>query len=154
VPASKITLVSANLSTPCYSVGFVDRLNISNSDGSCNMNAFNGQSLDSSTNAYKIYANKSQVSTASAFSTLAKAAIEKDVHSTLPTFTIDREQITTFAGSPAYAVYTSDPAHNIVLVEAAVLHKVASGPNIFVLVHAANGNNIDLSLLESQWQWK
>lgn len=151
---SSISMVSADLSTPCYSVSFVDRLNISNHSGNCSMIAFNGQSLDNSSNAYKIFASQSQVHTESAFNTLAKTAIEKDVRDTLPSFTVNKEGVTTFAGSPAYAVYTSDTTHNVSLVEAAVLHETTAGDNIFIIVHAASGNSIDLNILESQWQWK
>jgi uncharacterized membrane protein len=151
---SAISMVSADLTTPCYSLSFVDRLNISNNSGNCSMTAFNGQSLDSSTNAYKIYASQSQVHTESAFNILAKKAIEKDVHDTLPSFSVNKELVTTFAGSPAYAIYVADTAHNISLVEEAVLHQTTAGDNVFIMIHASNGSSIDLNILESQWQWK
>ena len=146
--------LAADLSTPCYSIGFVSQLNISNSPPSCDMKAFNGQSLASSSDAYKIFANKAQIGNATTFATIAKQAIEKDIKNSLPGFVIDSQRLTTFAGSPAYVVNVSDPRHNIAAVEAAVLHQVGTGDNVFILVHATNGDTTDLRTLEAQWQWK
>jgi fumarate reductase subunit D len=123
------TITSSTLDTPCYSTGFVNQLNVSNASGSCDMNAFNGPSAAESSNAYKI-----QVS--------------------LPTFAVDSEKYTAFAGSPAYIVTTHDTTRNVALVEGLVLHQAANGPNLFVLVHAAGDARADLSTLEGQWQWK
>lgn len=151
-PASNI--VSSDLSTPCYSVGLVDRLNISYAEGSCDMQAFDGQTINNSTVAYKVYAKQSQVKTDSAFYIIARRAIEADIKANLPGFTVDNQQTSTFAGSPAYIFNVSDKANKVVLVEAAVFHPTANGKNIFVLVHAATGDNTDLQIMEAQWQWK
>jgi hypothetical protein len=148
------TVTASDLSTPCYSVGFVDTFNVSHSSGSCNMNAYNGTTLDTSTNAYKVYANQTDVINASAFGAIAKQAIEKDVKASLPGFGIDTEQAAVFAGSPAYFVHVSDKAQGVAVVEAAVFHVTASGNNVFVLVHATTGKVADLNTLEAQWQWK
>jgi hypothetical protein len=145
---------ASGLSTPCYSTGFVDKLNVSNSADSCDMSAFNGSTLDNSTNAYKVAADQSQIANARNFTSLVKAALEKDVKNNLPGFAINTEQVTEFAGSPAYIVSTFDKAHGISVVEAAVLHQVENGENIFILVHAMDGRTADLSTLEAQWQWK
>ncbi|PIZ63600.1 hypothetical protein COY17_00455 [Candidatus Saccharibacteria bacterium CG_4_10_14_0_2_um_filter_52_9] len=147
-------IASADLSTHCYSTGFVDKLNVSNHSDSCDMSAFNGQTINSSTNAYKVYANTAQATTPNAFMGIAKQALEQDVHTNLSGFTIDSQQVGRFAGSPAYFVTASDQAHGIAIVEAAVLHQVASGENVFILVHAINGDKADLSVMEAQWQWK
>ena len=144
----------SSLNTPCYSAGFVDKLNVSHASGSCDMSAFNGPTLQSSSNAYKVYADQSTSATATNFTSLVKPAIEKDVKDNLPTFAIDNEQVGKFAGSPAYLVNSSDKASGVAVVEAAVLHKVSNGDNIFILVHAANGKTTDLSTIEAQWQWK
>jgi len=148
------TNVASELSTPCYSAGFVDRLTISNSSDSCDMSAFNGETLDASTNAYKIYANHSNVTDANSFMSLAKQALEKDVATNLPTFTIDSQRVSRFAGSPAYIVSTSDKAHNFAVTEAVVMRKVRTGDNVFVILHANDGKSADLDILESQWRWK
>jgi hypothetical protein len=145
---------ASSLSTPCYSTGFVDKLNVSNASGSCDMNAFNGTTLDNSTNAYKVYADQSPIANAKNFTSLVKPALEKDVKNNLPGFAVDSEQVAEFAGSPAYIVSTSNNAQGIALVEAAVLRQVNNGDNVFILVHAATGRTTDLSTLEAQWQWK
>jgi hypothetical protein len=145
---------ASDLSTPCYSTGFVDKLNVSNAAGSCDMSAFNGTTLDNSTNAYKVYADRSPIANAKNFTSLVKPALEKDVKNNLPGFAVDSEQVAQFAGSPAYIVSTSNNAQGIALVEAAVLRQVNNGDNIFILVHAASGRTTDLSTLEAQWQWK
>lgn len=145
---------TASVSTPCYSVGLVDRLNVINNPHSCDMNAFNGPTLTSSTNVYKVYANTSPTADAENFAGLARRAIEKDIRTNLPDFTITGEQSAEFAGSPAYIAKASDQAQRLVLVEAAVFHSATTGQNVFILVHAANGASTDLSILEAQWQWK
>jgi fumarate reductase subunit D len=148
------TITSSTLDTPCYSTGFVNQLNVSNASGSCDMNAFNGPSAAESSNAYKILSNKAAQVNENNFEGFAKRAIEKDVQVSLPTFAVDSEKYTAFAGSPAYIVTTHDTTRNVALVEGLVLHQAANGPNLFVLVHAAGDARADLSTLEGQWQWK
>ncbi len=152
--SSSATVSKSTVSTPCYSVGFVDKLNVKNNSNSCDVIAFNGPSLDESTNAYKIYANQAQIVNAKEFINVAKQALEKDVKDSLPNFTIASEKVTMFAGSPAYAVYTINKTQGVTVVEQAVLHAAGNGQNIFVLVHATNDSNSDMSTLEAQWQWK
>jgi hypothetical protein len=148
------TTVSANLSTPCYDVNFVDELNVNNTSNSCNMSAYNSSTLATSTNAYKVFASKANITSSGAFTSLAKAALEKDVSQNLPGFTIDSERVSGFAGSPAYTINLSDKVHNVAVVETAAYHQVTDGNNVFVIVHAINGSSADLQILEAQWQWK
>jgi fumarate reductase subunit D len=148
------TVASATLNTPCYSTGFIDQLNVSNTPDSCDMNAFNGPTAAESNNAYKVLADKVAVVNANNFETFAKRALEKDVQMSLPSFAIDSERYTAFAGSPAYIVTTHDTTRNVALVEAVVFHEASNGSNVFVLVHAAGGLPADLSTIERQWQWK
>lgn len=145
---------SASLDTPCYSTGFVDKLNITNDSSSCNMTAYNGTTADQSTNAYKVLADQIVTVNASNFNAFAKQALEKDVHDNLSGFTISNEQVGQFADSPAYTINTIDKTNDVAVTEAAVLHPTANGANVFVLVHAMNGSTADLHTLESQWQWK
>ena len=85
----------------------------------------------------------------------AKPALEKDVKENLPGFAVTSEKVSQFAGSPAYVVNTADRAHHLALVEAAVFHAVnGGGDNVFVLVHAVNGDSVDFGVLEANWQWK
>lgn len=148
-----LAVAASSLSTPCYSVGFVDKLNISNDTGSCDMDAFNGSAIGSSTNAYKIYANQSTANSHD-FVSIVKPAIEEDIRDNLPGFTINARRMSRFAGSPAYMVNAFDKASGVAVVEAAVLHRVGNGDNVFILVHAANSPTADLGTLEAQWQWK
>lgn len=153
-PADSSVQVSADLSTPCYSLNFVDELNISNDSKSCDMNAFNGKTIAASTNAYKVYASKSNINNVNDFNNLARGAVEQDMAKSAPDFKISTEKSSTFAGSPSYMIVASDPDGRVSVIESAVMHKVANGNNIFVIVHANNGPVVDLQILESQWQWK
>lgn len=141
-----------NLITPCYSVNFANRLNIQNNSGSCNMSAFNGSTLDVSSDAYKVYGTVSAISAAD-FPTLAKQAIDNDVRQSLPSFTVTSENSGQFANSPAYFV-TANNGKGVSIIEAAAFHKTTNGDNFFVLVHAANANAVDLKDLQSGWHWE
>lgn len=152
--SSQPTTVTADISTPCYSANLVDRLNVVQANNTCNSSAFNGQTLDLSTNAYKVYANKVELTNVSSFTSLAKTAIEKDIKTNLPTFTIQDERVSGFAGSPAYTVTAVNTSENVSVVEAAVYHPVKVGDTVFIMVHAVNNGSADLKILESQWQWK
>jgi fumarate reductase subunit D len=152
--AGSQTVASATLDTPCYHTGFVDQLNISNAAGSCDMNAFNGPTAADSTDAYKVLSDQVALVTENNFETFAQRAIEKDVQVNLPSFTIQSERYTAFAGSPAYVVTTHDTSRDVAVVEAAVLHESSNGSNVFVLVHATGGAPADLNTIEGQWQWK
>lgn len=147
-------VVSADLTTPCYITGFVEKLNVSNSTDSCDMSAFNGPTLSTSTNAYKVYANKADIADTNSFMSLAKQALEKDIESNLAGFKIDSQRVGTFAGSPAYFINVSDKEQGVAVVEAAVMHEVPNGENVFILVHAVNAEQADLNTLETQWQWQ
>ena len=148
------TITANDLTTPCYSLGFTDRLNISHSGESCDMRAFNGQTIDTSTDAYKVYASQTALSSASSFTELAKNALEKDVKTNLPTFNVTSEHVGAFAGSPDYVVVATDQSSGVTVAEAAVFHQASGGDNVFILVHAITGNSSDFSTLEAQWQWK
>jgi hypothetical protein len=145
-------MTAQNLITPCYSVTFATRLNIQNNSGSCNMNAYNGATLDASSDAYKIYGTTSAIS-ASAFESLAKQAIENDVRENLAAFTISQEKSGQFAGSPAYFVIATN-GQGVSIIEAAALHTTTNGDNFFVFVHAVNASTVDLDELQANWHWE
>jgi hypothetical protein len=151
---STAAVSASSLTTPCYSAGFADTFNISNDADSCDMEAFNGATLNGSSEIYKVYANTSQTADQSNFTAIAKSALEKDLKDNLPGFTLDNEKVTRFADSSAYVVNSSDQTRHVAVIEAAVLHKVTSGDNVFIMVHAVNGSTADLKTLEAQWQWK
>jgi hypothetical protein len=149
-----VTTTASGLATPCYSFNFVDSLQISNNKVNCDMQAFNGRTFAASSDVYKIYASRSRATTVSGFNALAKKALETDVKTNLKGFTLAREQVTTFAGSPAYVVNAVDDVHHIAVIEAAVFHQSPTGENTFIILHANSGATSDLQVLESQWQWK
>lgn len=153
IPAAA-TFVAAEISTPCYTINLVDRLNISNDEDSCDLKALDGRSLDESKEVYKIFASKSDITNADTLNILGKKALEKDIKETLPGFEIDSQQATTFAGSPAYVIHASDRENNVAVVEGIVLHQTSGDKNLFVLLHAENGTTTDLQTLEGQWRWK
>lgn len=153
-PADSSLQAAAVLSTPCYSLSFVDELNVSRSAGNCDVSAFNGRTAETSTNAYKVYASSADIPTANDFNNLAKSAVEKDVRTNIPGYKVSSEQYTSFAGSPAFVLTASDASGQVSMVEAVVMHKSPGGKNIFVIVHANTGTAADLQILESQWQWK
>ncbi len=90
----------------------------------------------------------------------AKTAIEKDVATNLPGFTINNESVGEFAGAPGYFVNASDQSKGVAYMEAAVLHSSsatgggAARDNVFVFVHAVTGSHTDLTKLETAWRWK
>jgi len=143
---------AASVITPCYRINFIGTLNIQNVSGSCDMNAFNGDTFDDSSDAYKIYGTVSAILPAS-FTSLAKQAIEKDVQQSLPTFTITHENAGSFAGSPAYFV-TASNGQGVSVMEAAALHTTSNGDNFFVFVHAIGARTVNLNDLQSGWQWQ
>lgn len=145
---------ASGVSTPCYSANLVNKFNVSNNSGSCDMQAFNGTTLNDSTDAYKIYADTSPTLSSGNYASIFKSALDKDVQENLPGFTTDSETATKFAGSPAYVIKASDKVHNVAVVEAAVWHQVTAGDNFFVMAHVVNGQSADLDTLEAQWQWK
>lgn len=148
------SVLTADLSTPCYSVGFIDKFNVSNNSESCDMQAFNGPEIATSTDAYKVYVNKSTLVDTNAFTGLAKQALDKDIRDSLSGFRIITERTASFAGSPAYMVNAYNKAQGVAVVEAAVLRKAGNTSNVFILVHATNGKAAELNILESGWQWK
>lgn len=146
-------IVSANaVSTPCYEVSLPRQLHVQNPSGSCNMNAFDGENLDTSTTAYKVFATTAAVTNA-AFAELAKSALEKDITSSAPDFTISKETVGTFSGNPAYIV-TATNGKGVTLMEAAVLHSNTGDNNLFVLVYATTDKIVNLQSFEKGWQWK
>lgn len=141
------------VTTPCYATGFIETLNVTKTKNTCNMNAFNGVSLESSTKAYKVYASQIATVNPETFNDFAKEAVQKDVAASLPGFKINKDQFTSFAGSPAYIAYTSD-SRGVMVTEAVVLRQTKAGANIFVIVQASTKGTVDLSTLEAQWRWQ
>jgi len=154
VANSADTIAASTLSTPCYSTGFIDTLNVNNKKDSCDMQAFNGTSIEESTRAFKVYANQIATVNPEVFNQFAKKAVEKDVATNLPEFEIVNAKYAQFAGSPAYIVNLKNKSTGVTVTEAVVLRQVQAGANVFVLVYASGSGTGDLSTLEAQWRWK
>ncbi len=146
--------VLSRLNTPCYSFNLIDQYNVSNSAKSCNTTIFNGTSFTTSSNIYKIVATQSGSSDPGGFTQLAKQAIDTDIKTNLPNFTVTSEGPSSFAGSLAYTLYAVDKAEDTAVVETGVLHQTGGGSNVFDIVHAVNGTSVTLQTLEAQWKWK
>lgn len=145
--------IGTDLATQCYKVDLIEEFNFENGSQNCDMKAYNGRTMATSTEFYKVYANKT-TSTKNDFAAAAKAAINKDIANTLPGYTVDQEMEIEFAGSPAYVVHASSETDKVAVVEAAVLHETSQGENVFVLVHANGGETSDLQVLEAGWEWR
>jgi hypothetical protein len=154
VTSSGVSGSQVSLVTPCYSLGFSDQLTISNQQGSCSMEAYNGTNFNDSSDVYKVLSTDVTNVTALNFDQLSKLAIENDVQNTLTGFVITSEQAGQFAGSQAYFVKAYNAKDDVIAEEAAVFHAGSAKQNYFVLVHATKGDSIDVSELESQWAWK
>ena len=152
--STSVSKVLSKLATPCYSFDLVDKYNVSNGSGTCNTTIFNGQTFATSTDVYKIIATKAGTDNPGTFSQLAKQAINQDIQTNLPGFTITSQGPASFAGSLAYTVYASDTSQNTSVVETGVLHETKNGYNAFDILHAINGTNVNLQALEAQWQWQ
>jgi hypothetical protein len=154
VQSSGSATTAVALTTPCYSLRFPVELNIDNATKSCDMDAYNGKALTSSTNVYKVLTSMDTNITAASFPTIAKKAIQTDVSENLPGYAVSSEGAGMFAGSQAYFVNATNSSSGIAVEEAAVLHSSAIGPGLFVLIHITFGTSTNLGVLESNWQWK
>lgn len=152
--SSTISKVSAKLATPCYSFNLIDQFNVSNTGGSCDTTAYNGQTFETSTNVYKITSTNAGTSDPGEFTALAKQAIDKDVQQNLPGFVVTNEGPSSFAGSLAYSVFAANKTQGTAVVETGVLHQTTHGEDVFDIIHAVNGSSTNLQTLEAQWQWK
>jgi len=146
--------IVADVSTPCYSMGFATKLTVKNDPDSCDLQAFDGTSYNDSEHIYKIYANNIKGLDESNLDASAKVALEKDIEKNLPGFEITSQGSTSFAGSPAYFARASNSTTGVGVIEAAVFHQTSNGYNSFLLLHGSYEKDINLDELEAQWQWQ
>ena len=145
---------TSQLTTPCYSFNLIDRFNISNKAGTCDSDIFNNSTFATSTNVYKIVSTNSGSNDGAYFNQKAKQAIDTELASSYSSYTVTKEEPSSFAGSVDYIAYFNDPKLDIAAVEAAILHPTKHGENVFIITHAVNGSSTNLQSLEAQWQWK
>lgn len=142
------------VTTACYTASFSGQLNVSTTDNSCDMQAYDGSTLDTSSSAYKIYGYQQPSLNKANFMGFAKEALEKDVANNLPEYTIGAESVGQFAGRPAYFVNAVNKQSGVAYIEAAVLRSDSASNNVFVFVHATLGTKTNLDTIEADWQWK
>ena len=145
---------SMSVTTPCYSAGFGSQLNVDNNENSCDMAAFNKDTFANSTEGYKVYSQNSQTVNEANVAEIGKTAIEKDMQTNLPGYTVVSSEAVRFAGSPGYAVKAEKASDGISVVEAVVFHETEGDKNLFVIVHADSLAKADLAKLEKGWKWK
>jgi hypothetical protein len=150
--ATQATGPGTSLDTPCYSASLPVANNTNNVAGSCTTQAFNAATMVASSDAYNLQAVTQNDLTAETLPTVGKEVAGNYLASSLPGFTVTTQKTATFAGSPAYYINAKNDRH-ISIALAIVVRRVAHGENVFVLVHAVEGQ-ADLASLEQSWQWK
>lgn len=144
---------SSAITTPCYSVDAVGLGNVDSAANSCKAQAFNTDTLVASTNAFNIEGVVQENVNASNLAEVGQEIANTYLHTSMPDLTITSQNSGSFAGSPAYII-RGKSAGNVTIEMALVLHAVSHGENIFVLAHAINDAQADLSQFESSWVWK
>ncbi len=145
--------VISKLQTPCYSFNLINTYNISNQSGNCSVTMYNNQTFATSTNVYKIVASETGTTNPEAFTQLARQAVDTDIHTNLPGFSITRQGPSSFAGSLAYTAYANNNQQGTALMETLVLH-LGTKDNAFDIIHAVNGSSVNLQTLEARWRWQ
>lgn len=156
-PSGETSMIisTSKLDTTCFTLQFAFSFNTDHDKyDNCDVRVFEGETIDLSNNVYKVYGNKVPTINETNFAEIAKEAIEKDISTTLPGFTVSGARYAQFAGSPAYIVNAEDAVNGIAVVEAAVFHESPEGYNLFSLVHATKAQTTNLKDLEDAWQWK
>lgn len=151
--ASSQATHSSLVDTPCYSLDAAGLPNIQHLASSCNAQAFNAATMDAATNAFNIEAVRQDKITEANLAEAGREVANSYLQTALPNLTVTSQGAATFAGSPAYII-TGRNADNVWIEMALVLHKVAHGENVFVLAHAINDQQADLSQFETSWEWK
>lgn len=143
-----------SVTTPCYSVNLDTALKVANSTGSCSLEAYDGATLETSTMGDFISAATETALNASNFGAAAKQGLEQAIHENFPSATITNEFSNTFAASSAYYLEAHDTDTNKNIGAYAVLHQTGHGENLFIILQAkANNGTLDMSNLQSNWQW-
>lgn len=147
------SVVGSVVDTPCYTFDVGGLENVQHAAGSCSAQAFNADTMIASTNALNIEAIVQDKVTASNLTETGKEVVDNYLRTSLPHLTITSQGLGTFAGSPAYNI-SGRNGSNVTIEMALVVHKAAHGENVFVLAHALNNGQADLSQFETTWEWK
>ncbi|MHB1865210.1 MAG: hypothetical protein ACYCPS_03555 [Candidatus Saccharimonadales bacterium] len=142
-----------SVTTPCYTLSFNTYLNVNNNSGSCALNAYNGPSLASSTDVYRVLASETSTVNLSNFDSLSKQSLLTNVTKNLPGFIVTDEASSIFSGNPAYFVQALNSSSGVAVIEESVFHQNSSKDNFFLIVHALNSKSANLSDVETSWRW-
>lgn len=155
------TAASTSLDTSCYNTKVSGKLKIDNVAGSCQLDAYDGSTIDSSTDAYSISSTSDSDVSATNLADKSKSvldAVVKLYSTSSRTYSVSSQQSGTFAGDPAY--YATITAHDNDLNQDAsgqlafVLHSATNGDNLFTFFHVQTGGQADLSKLAANFSWK
>jgi hypothetical protein len=152
--ASTVAANGALVDTPCYTMHLSSSISkpAGGLDTGCSTQAYNGESLILSTNVLNVEAITQDKIDAATLESAGKEIAGSYVTTSIPGMAITSQSMGTFAGSPAYIVQGKSDGVSVEF--ALVLHKVAHGENVFVITHAINSVNADISQFESTWVWK
>lgn len=139
--------------TPCYTLDVGGLEHIQHVASSCNAQAFNADTMLASTNALNIEAVSQNKVTESNLADTGREVADNYLRSSLPNLVITAQGLGSFAGSPAYIISGRNGA-TVTIELALVVRKVSHGENVFVLAHAINDAQADLSQFETSWEWK
>lgn len=140
------------IDTPCYSATAPETVNAEITTGSCTVTAYEADTVSNSRNVYKFQAIKEEELTAANLVSAGKDIAANYVTSSLPGFTITGQREGRFADSPAYYIDAKN-SQDVTMQMAIVVRKVTHGENVFILMHAMNGQ-ADLSTVAKDWGWK
>lgn len=137
------------IATPCYSTKISTDFDISNTTGSCALEA--AQSTGGETIFIKAIAARTTYTEAQ-FAVIAKEDV-KNVLSALPGTTIISEGGGTFAGDTAYTFDLGRSEGKGSGKITYVRHTPTNGFNVFIVGRLASGSDASLTDIESNWKW-
>lgn len=141
------------IDTPCYSVDVPDMDNVEHVSGSCKAQAFNADTLVASTNAFNVEGVFQESISEANLAEAGQEIANNYLRTAMPDLVITSQHSGRFADSPAYIIRGKSKG-NVTIELALVLHKVPHGENVFVMAHAINDAQANLSQFEAGWIWK
>jgi|GEM_PF-3423903 len=142
-----------SLETPCYALDTPGMVQVDTVIDSCQAQAYSGPTLSVSTNALNIESVSQSKINATNLDMAGKEVANNYLRSSIPEFVLTSQKLGTFADSPAYII-EGKGGSSVTIELALVVHATAHGENIFVVAHAINDSQADLSQFESSWVWK
>jgi hypothetical protein len=145
--------VAGIIDTPCYSVDVPGMDNVEHASGSCKAQAFNADTLLTSTNAFNVEGVYQEAINEANLAEAGQVIANNYLRTAMPDLVVASQSSGRFAGSPAYIIRGKSKG-NVTIELALVLHTVPHGENVFVLAHAINDAQASLAQFEAGWEWK